>query len=254
MDILADYQPMLIDYGIRLGLALLIFVLGRTVAGILRGVLRRLMEKRDVDPTLIGFICNVAYVAMVAFVIVAALGQIGIETASFVAIIGAAGLAIALAFQNSLSNLASGVLLVTFRPFKIGDFIEAGGTSGVVEKIEIFTTQIRTGDNKTIIVPNSGVTSGNIVNYSTKPTRRLDLVFGVGYNDNLDQVVEEVHRHKPTPGLLRGFVAALSVVTEPIPHSVTDPLFDHRWGEIRAAALLRLTPIDEEWAARRESP
>ncbi len=119
---------------------------------------------------------------------VAALGQPGIQTTSFVAIIGAAGLAIALAFQGSLSSLASGVLLINFRPFKIGDVAEAAGTAGVAEKIEIFTTQIRTGDNKTIIIPNAAVTGGNITNYSTKPTRRVDLVIGVSYDDDLDKV------------------------------------------------------------------
>lgn len=177
-----------IDWGFKIGTALLIYLVGRFVAGLVTGALRKVMQKREVDETLVTFGCNVAYVALMAFIIVAALGQLGIQTASFVAILGAAGLAIALAFQGSLSNLAAGVLLVTFRPFKIGDFVEAGGTAGVVEKIEIFTTQIRTGDNKTIIVPNSGVVGGNIVNYSTKPTRRIDLVIGVGYNDDLDKV------------------------------------------------------------------
>lgn len=186
---MTDNLPALaIDYGIKIGLALAIFLVGRWIARALSAALGKVMEKRQMDPILVGFATSVANIAMLAFVIVAALGQLGIQTASFVAILGAAGLAIALAFQNSLSNLASGVLLVSFRPFKIGDFIEAGGVSGVVEKIEIFTTQIRTGDNKTIIVPNGGITSGNIVNYSTKPTRRLDLVMGVGYDDDLDKV------------------------------------------------------------------
>ena len=169
-------------------IAAVIFVVGRWVAKKITGVSRSLMEKRDVDPILVNFGANAIYVGLVVFVVVAALGQLGIQTTSFVAIIGAAGLAIALAFQGSLSNLASGVLLVTFRPFKIGDFVEVAGTAGVVEKIEIFTTQIRTGDNKTIIIPNSAVAGDTITNYSTKPTRRLDLVVGVGYGDDLDKV------------------------------------------------------------------
>ncbi|MGR8920683.1 MAG: mechanosensitive ion channel family protein [Gammaproteobacteria bacterium] len=177
-----------LDLAINLGIALAIFVVGRWAARLVANGISRLLERRGVDAILVSFLGNVVYVGTIVFVVVAALGQLGIQTASFVAIIGAAGLAIALAFQGSLSNLASGVLLVTFRPFKVGDFIEAGGTSGVVERLDIFTTQVRTGDNKTIIVPNSAISGGTIVNYSTKPTRRLDLVVGVGYDVDLDKV------------------------------------------------------------------
>ncbi len=177
-----------VEYGLNIVFALAIFVVGRWIAHWVTRVTRRVLDKRGVDPMLVSFGANVVHVAILAFVVVAALGRLGIQTASFIAILGAAGLAIALAFQNSLSNLAAGVLLVTFRPFRIGDFIEAGGTSGVVEKIEIFTTQVRTGDNKTIIIPNGAITGGSIVNYSTKPTRRLDLVVGVSYDADLDRV------------------------------------------------------------------
>ena len=149
-----------------------------------------LMERRNVDALLASFMSNIAYVALVAFVIIAALSQLGIQTTSFIAIIGAAGLAIALSLQNSLSNFASGVMIIAFRPFKVGDFIEAGGISGVVEGIQIFSTQMRTGDNKAIIVPNSNITGGNITNYSTKDTRRVDMVFGIGYNDDLKKAKE----------------------------------------------------------------
>ena len=147
--------------------------------------LMTLMEKRNVDALLSSFMANIAYVALVAFVIIAALSKLGIQTTSFVAIIGAAGLAIALSLQDSLSNFASGVMIVAFRPFKVGDFIEAGGVAGVVEGIQIFSTQMRTGDNKAIIVPNSSIIGGNIVNYSTKDTRRVDMVFGIGYDDDI---------------------------------------------------------------------
>lgn len=143
------------------------------------------MEKREVDVLLASFSSNIIYVALVAFVIIAALGQLGIQTTSFVAIIGAAGLAIGLSLQGSLSNFASGVMIIAFRPFKVGDFIEAGGVSGVVEGIQIFSTQMRTGDNKAIIVPNSNIIGGNITNYSAKDTRRVDLVFGIGYDDDI---------------------------------------------------------------------
>jgi len=143
------------------------------------------MKKREIDTLLSSFTSNIVYVALVAFVVIAALGQLGIQTTSFIAIIGAAGLAIALSLQSSLSNFASGVMIIAFRPFKVGDFIEAGGVSGVIEGIQIFSTQMRTGDNKAIIVPNSNITGGNIINYSTKDTRRIDLVFGIGYNDDI---------------------------------------------------------------------
>ena len=143
------------------------------------------MEKREVDALLASFSSNIIYVALVAFVIIAALGQLGIQTTSFVAIIGAAGLAIGLSLQGSLSNFASGVMIIAFRPFKVGDFIEAGGVSGIVEGIQIFSTQMRTGDNKAVIVPNAGIIGGNITNYSAKDTRRVDLVFGIGYDDDI---------------------------------------------------------------------
>lgn len=144
-----------------------------------------MMERRNVDALLASFSSNIVYVALVAFVVIAALSQLGIQTTSFVAIIGAAGLAIGLALQGSLANFASGVMIIAFRPFKVGDFIEAGGVAGVVEGIQIFSTQMRTGDNKAIIIPNSGITGGNITNYSAKDTRRVDMVFGIGYDDDI---------------------------------------------------------------------
>ena len=172
----------------NIALAAAIIYLGRWLAKYVKDLTCRLMENRGVDPVLATFGANVVYVGLLAFVIIAALGQVGIQTTSVIAVLGAAGLAVALAFQGSLSNLASGVLLVSFKPFAIGDFVEAGGTAGVVEKIEIFTTQIKTGDNKTVIVPNAVVTGGSITNYSAKLTRRVDLIFGVGYDDDLDKV------------------------------------------------------------------
>ncbi len=153
-----------------------------------------LMEKRELDAMLASFTSNIAYVTLVAFVVIAALSQLGIQTTSFVAIIGAAGLAIALSLQNSLSNFASGVMIVAFRPFKVGDFIEAGGVAGVVEGIQIFSTQMRTGDNKAIIVPNSSIIGGNIVNYSAKDTRRVDMVFGIGYEDDIKKAKDILNK------------------------------------------------------------
>ncbi len=144
-----------------------------------------IMERRNIDALLASFTSNITYVALVAFVIIAALSKLGIQTTSFVAIIGAAGLAVALSLQGSLANFASGVMIIAFRPFKVGDFIEAGGVAGVVEGIQIFSTQMRTGDNKEIIIPNSNITGSNITNYSAKDTRRVDMIFGIGYDDDI---------------------------------------------------------------------
>jgi small conductance mechanosensitive channel len=183
---LAELQELATVWGLKVIAAIAIVVVGRWAAKLLRGFARRAMSKGNLDPTIVGFISNILYVAVLAFVIVAALSQVGIQTASFIAVVGAAGLAIGLALQGSLSNFAAGVLMAVFRPFKVGDFIEAGGTAGIVEEIQIFTTQMRSGDNKTIIVPNSSILGGNIVNYSTKETRRVDLAAGIGYSDDID--------------------------------------------------------------------
>jgi small conductance mechanosensitive channel len=128
-----------------------------------------------------------AYIGLLAFIVIAALGQLGIQTTSFIAILGAAGLAVGLALQGSLSNFAAGFLLIIFRPFKVGDLIEAAGVFGVVEAIQIFTTQLKTADNKTVIVPNAKLTDDNIVNWTVKGTRRVDMVFGIGYEDDIDK-------------------------------------------------------------------
>ena len=174
-------------YGVRIFVALLIFVIGKWVAKKMGSVTERMMKSREVDEALVNFTSSMVYYALLIFVVIAALGQIGIQTASFVAIVGAAGLAIGLAMQGSLSNFASGVLIILFKPFKIGDFVEMAGASGVVESIMIFTTEMKTADNKKIIIPNSSVLGGVITNYSANDTRRVDLVIGIGYNDDIDK-------------------------------------------------------------------
>ncbi len=148
------------------------------------------LKNRGVDPLLASFAGSITHILLIAFIIIAALGQLGIQTTSLVAIIGAAGLAIGLALQGSLANFASGVMIIAFRPFKVGDFIEAAGVSGIVEGIQIFSTQMRSGDNKTIIIPNSSITGGTITNYSTKDTRRIDLIFGISYDDDIKKAKE----------------------------------------------------------------
>lgn len=165
--------------------AIAIFAIGWWAAKKIRNLIVSMLNRKNIDPMLVSFTSNVAYIALVAFVIIAALGQLGVQTTSFVAIIGAAGLAIGLSLQSSLSNFAAGIMIIFFRPFKVGDFIESAGISGIVEGIHIFSTQLRSGDNKTIIVPNASIIGGNITNYSAKEERRIDLVFGIGYDDDL---------------------------------------------------------------------
>ncbi len=176
-----------VSIGLNILYALVIFILGKWVAGMLKKTTRKVLERQKVDATLIGFVANLVYIFLLIFVVLAALNVLGFQTTSFAAILAAAGFAIGLALQGGLANFAAGVLMLIFRPFKVGDFIEAGGTAGIVEEIQIFTTQMRTPDNKTIIVPNASITGGNITNYSTKPTRRVDLVAGIGYDDDIDK-------------------------------------------------------------------
>ena len=174
-------------YGMKVVAALAIFILGRWVAKAVTNVIKRMMEKSKTDATLVKFVGSLSYVALLAFVIIAALNQLGIQTASFIAVLGAAGLAIGLALQGSLANFAAGVLMIIFKPFKVDDYIEGAGVSGVVEEIQIFTTKLKTPDNKTIIIPNSKMMGDNITNYTVKGTRRVDFVFGIGYDDDIDK-------------------------------------------------------------------
>lgn len=186
-DILNRIFQLLSVYGLKVLAALAIFIIGRWVARGLRKIVERIMTKSKVDSTLVAFTANLVYIGMLAFIVIAALGQLGIQTTSFIAILGAAGLAIGLALQGSLSNFAAGFLLIIFRPFKVGDLIEGAGVFGVVEAIQIFTTQLKTADNKTVIVPNAKLTDDNIVNWTVKGTRRVDMVFGIGYEDDIDK-------------------------------------------------------------------
>lgn len=177
----------IIQFATNAATAVIILLAGIWLAGKVRTWLGRLLGGRGVDAMLTSFMGSVTHILIVAFVIIAALSQLGIHTSSLVAVIGAAGLAIGLALQGSLSNFAAGVMIIVFRPFKVGDYIEAAGVGGIVEGIQIFYTQLRSADNKTIIVPNSSITNGTITNYSAKDTRRVDLVFGISYRDDLQQ-------------------------------------------------------------------
>ena len=166
-------------------IAAAILLVGIWLAKKLKDWAGKLMEKHGLDVMLASFLSNIIHIIILAFVIIAALGKLGIQTTSIIAVIGAAGLAVGLALQNSLSNFASGVMIIALRPFKVGDFVEAGGVSGIVEGIQIFSTQMRTGDNKLIIVPNGSITNSTITNYSAKETRRVDMVFGISYDDDI---------------------------------------------------------------------
>jgi small conductance mechanosensitive channel len=175
-------------FGIDLALAIAIFFVGKIIVGfIVRGI-GKTMQKNGVEKTLETFVCNLVSMALLIVVVIAAIGQVGIQTTSFIAIFGAAGLAVGLALQGSLSNFASGVLIVLFRPYKVGDFIEAAGIAGAVEQVQILTTILKTGDNKQVIVPNSQIMDSIITNYSANDTRRVDMVVGVSYEDDLDKV------------------------------------------------------------------
>lgn len=165
--------------------AIAILLIGRWVAKLLTRFVRSLTRRAKVDELLVSFLANLCYGFLIAFVVVAALERLGVNTTSFAAVLAAAGLAIGLALQGSLSNFASGVMLVVFRPFQVGDFVEAGGTHGIIEEIQLFHTRMRTPANLAIVIPNGEITTSVITNYSDKPTRRIDLVVGCGYDDDL---------------------------------------------------------------------
>ncbi|PKK88438.1 MAG: mechanosensitive ion channel protein [Candidatus Wallbacteria bacterium HGW-Wallbacteria-1] len=178
-------KPLLLHYGLRIIGAVMILVLGSWLVNILLRLIARGMEKANVETTLAGFVKSIAHAGLLALVWIVALGNLGVQTTSFIAILGAAGLAIGLALQGSLSNFGSGALLILFKPFKAGDYIEAAGTAGTVREVGIFTTTVVTPDNKLVVVPNSSLTGSNITNYSATGTRRVEWIFGIGYGDDM---------------------------------------------------------------------
>jgi len=188
IEIPAVNMTIIQDIGVRVLIAIAIFIIGRWLASLVTKMVKRAMATANVEETLTTFLGNLLYYVLLAAVVIATINQLGVQTTSLLAVLGAAGLAVGLALQGSLSNFAAGVMIVGFRPYKVGDFIEAGGVTGVVEQVQIFTTVMRTGDNKKIIVPNSQIMAGEITNYSANPTRRVDLVAGCGYDDDLDKV------------------------------------------------------------------
>ena len=181
-------------FGIKIIAAVAILIIGRMVSKVLQKLIVKVMDKKNVDKTISSFASSMVFSALYIFVILAALSQIGIQTTSFMTIIGAAGFAIGLALQGSLSNFAAGFLIILFRPFKLGDYVEAGGVSGSISKISIFTTDINTVDNKKIIVPNAQIMNGTITNYTAEKTRRVDLTFGVGYEADISKVKDILNK------------------------------------------------------------
>jgi len=173
------------EYGIRIIGAIAIFMIGKWIARKISGFIQRLMDRGEIDSTLSAFIGSIIDILLVVVVVLAAIKNLGIDTTSFIAILGAAGLAIGLALQGTFGNIGSGVILILFRPFEVGDFVSAGGENGTVEAINLFNTTLLTPDNKVILIPNAAVASGNITNFSAKEERRVDFVFGIGYDDDL---------------------------------------------------------------------
>ncbi|HSH28844.1 MAG TPA: mechanosensitive ion channel domain-containing protein [Thiohalobacter sp.] len=180
----------LIPWAISLVVALLIFFIGRWIAGKIVNISKRMMARGGMDSMLSNFLGNILYALLIAVVIIAALDHLGIQTTSLLAVLGAAGLAVGLALKDSLANFSSGVMLIVFRPFREGDYVEAGGVAGTVESVGIFSTTMLTPDNREIIVPNGQIYGGTITNVSARETRRLDLVVGISYSDEIRKARE----------------------------------------------------------------
>lgn len=176
-----------VDWGIKIGIAIAIFIVGKIIARTISNLLKKALHKSRTDSMLVDFMGSITYGILIVAVSLAAIDSLGVNVTSLMAILGAAGLAVGLALKDSLSNFAAGVMIIIFRPFKIGDFVTAGGAAGMIDEIGLFATLMHTGDNQRIIVPNSSILAGNIINTSALPTRRIDIVIGIGYDDNIGQ-------------------------------------------------------------------
>lgn len=191
MDNLSEQiNDLIMTYGPKLIGALLTLIIGMWVISVLRGILRRRFEKREMEPSLRGFLNSMIGILLKTMLWISAIGMMGVEMTSFIAILGAAGLAIGMALSGTLQNFAGGVMLLLFKPFKAGDVLSAQGHTGSVSEIQIFNTILKTPDNKTIIIPNGGLSTGSMINFSTEPKRRVDFTFGIGYGDDVDKAKE----------------------------------------------------------------
>lgn len=181
-------QELLLSYAVNIVAAIAIVIIGMIVARIVSNTVNRLMVARKVDATVADFLSALVRYGIIAFTLIAALGRVGVQTASVIAVLGAAGLAVGLALQGSLSNLAAGVLLVMFRPFRAGEYVDLGGVAGTVLNVQIFSTTMRTVDGKIVVIPNGKIIAGNIINFSREPVRRNEFIIGVAYDSDIDQV------------------------------------------------------------------
>ena len=195
-------------YGFKVIGAIIIFIVGRIIIGAIVKMIRKLLTNANVDPILAKFLVSLTKIALLTFLIIAVIGTLGVQTTSFVAILGAAGLAVGFALQGSLANFASGVMIIIFRPFKVGDYVEAGGSAGVIQEVHIFNTILKTPNNIKVIIPNAQITGGTISNYSANDTRRVDMTFGIGYGDDilkakktLEKIVSEEPRILKDPAV-----------------------------------------------------
>ncbi|MEM9056557.1 MAG: mechanosensitive ion channel domain-containing protein [Pseudomonadota bacterium] len=207
-EILPKLQEVGLMYGFMLAKAIAIFVIGRWVAKIVANIIRGVMRKSNMDPMLRKFLYNIIYTLLLAFVVIATISALGIQTASLIAVLGAAGLAIGLALQGSLANFAAGVLMIVFRPYKLGDLVNVAGTEGFVEEVDVFTTVLRLPDKTKIIIPNGLIMAEQIVNYTDVKARRMELVVGIAYDDDID---------KARDAILAGIAESEYVLDEPTP-------------------------------------
>ena len=181
-------QALLLSYAVNIVAALAIIIVGLIIARMISNAVNRLMISRKIDATVADFLSALVRYGIIAFTLIAALGRVGVQTASVIAVLRAAGLAVGLALQGSLSNLAAGVLLVMFRPFRAGEYVDLGGVAGTVLSVQIFSTTMRTADGKIIVIPNGKIIAGNIINFSREPARRNEFIIGVAYDSDIDQV------------------------------------------------------------------
>jgi small conductance mechanosensitive channel len=206
------------EYGIKIFGSLLIFLIGRWISSQIVSLIKKGMVKARVDETLVSFVGNGTYVALIIVVVIAAIGNLGVQTTSFVAVFGAAGLAVGLALKDTLSNVGAAVLIIFFKPFKVGDYVETSGEQGIVQSMNLFSTTLTTPDHRSIIIPNGALIAGNIINYTSNNKRRIDMVFDIDYKDDLKlskEVVLKVLRAHP------------KVLKEPVPVVVVGALADN---------------------------
>ena len=187
---LVTNQALLLSYAVNIVAAIAIIIVGMIVARMISNTVNKLMRARHIDATVADFLSALVRYGVIAFTLIAALGRVGVQTASVIAVLGAAGLAIGLALQGSLSNLAAGVLLVTFRPFRSGEYVDLGGVAGTVLQVQIFSTTLRSADGRIIVVPNGKIIAGNIINFSREPVRRNEFIIGVAYDSDIDLVTK----------------------------------------------------------------